>query len=190
MHRHYYIVTLIILFIATILSDEYLPTFEALSLKPVKQEKLNTSDFFLESVSTTVMNKNGKPDYQMKAGYVSHFPDRDLVKLDKVSFKLFQAQQAAWSARAEKGEVENQQSIIHLRDKVVLHRPKTKTDKAITLTTSELHIFSKKDYAETPAKVRIKSGNSQIDAVGMRLYLDEGRMELLSSIRTRYDDAN
>lgn len=190
MHKHYYIVTLVILFIATILSDEYLPTFEPLSLKPVEEEKQDTSDFFLEGVTTTVMNKNGKPDYEMKASYVSHFPDKDLVKLDKVSFNLFQNKQIPWSASADKGEVENRDNIIHLKDNVVLHRPKTRTDNAITLTTSELHIFSNKDYAETPARVKITSGNSQIDAVGMKLYLDEGRMEFLSSIRTRYDAAN
>jgi lipopolysaccharide export system protein LptC len=187
MHRHYYIVTLALLFIATILSDKYLPTFESLSLTPVEEQKQTASDFFIEGATTTVMHKNGRPDYQMTADYVTHFPDQDLVKLDKVNFKLFQASQATWTVSANHGEVENREGIIHLKDKVVLHRPKSKTDEAITLTTPELHIFSKQDLAETQSKVQIKSGNNQIDAVGMRLYLDEGRMELLSSIRTRYD---
>ena len=189
MHRHYYIVTLALLFVATILSDKYLPTFEPLSLKPVEKEKQTASDFFLEGVTTTVMHKNGKPDYQMTADHVTHFPGKDQVKLDKVNFKLFQTSQSVWSASAQQGIVENRAGIIHLKNKVVLHRPQTKTSEAITLTTSELHIFSKKDLAETQAKVQIKSGNNQIDAVGMRLFLDEGRMELLSSIRTRYDNA-
>ena len=189
MHRHYYIVTLALLFVATILSDKYLPTFEPLSLKPVEKEKPAASDFFLEGVTTTVMHKNGKPDYKMTADHVSHFPDKDQVKLDKVNFKLFQASQSVWSASAQQGIVENRAGIIHLKNKVVLHRPKTQTSEAITLTTSELHIFTKKEFAETPAKVKITSGNSQVDAVGMHLYLDEGRMELLSSIRTRYDSA-
>lgn len=189
MHRHYYIVTLALLFVATILSDKYLPTFAPLSLKPVEKEKQTASDFFIEGVTTTVMGKNGRPDYQMTADYVTHFPDKDIVKLDKVNFKLYQVKQSTWSVSAQQGEVENLAGIIHLKDKVVLSRPETETSEAITLATSELHIYSKKDLAETDAKVQIKSGNSQIDAVGMRLYLDEGRMELLSSIRTRYDSA-
>lgn len=190
MHRHYYIVTFILLFIATLLSDKYLPTFKPLSLTPETEEKATASDFFLEGVTTHVMHKDGTPDYEMSAEYVTHFPDKDLVKMDKVSFKLFQPEQAEWSASADKGEVENLESIIHLKENVVLQRPKIGKENAIMLTTSELHIFSKQDYAETPAKVKITSGNSQIDATGMRLFLDEGRMEFLSSIRTRYDTAN
>lgn len=187
MHRHYYIVTFILLFIAIIASDKYLPTFEPLSLTPIKKEKKAASDFFLESVSTTVLHKNGKPDYQMTADYVTHYPDRDLVKMDKVSFSLFQPGQATWQASADKGEVESEEAIIHLKDNVVLHRPESQEEEAITLTTTELHIFTKKDYAETPATVKITSGNNRIEAVGMRMFIDEGRMEFLSSIRTQFD---
>ncbi|MEJ2141320.1 MAG: LPS export ABC transporter periplasmic protein LptC [Gammaproteobacteria bacterium] len=190
MHRHYYIVTLILLFIAIILSDKYLPTFEPLSFRPVEKEKKKASDFFLENVATTVMHANGEPDYHMTADYVTHYPDSDLVKLNKVNFRLFQTGQATLSVSANKGEVENRKSVIHLKDNVVLQRPESKTDEAITLTTSELHIFSREEYAETPAAVKVVSGNNQIEAVGMRMYLDEGRMEFLSSIRTRFDGTN
>lgn len=190
MHRHYYIVTLILLFIAIILSDKYLPTFEPLSFRPIEKEKKKASDFFLEKVTTTVMHENGEPDYHMTADYVSHYPDTELVKMEKVNFNLYQTGQATLSVSANKAEVDNRKSVIHLKDNVVLHRPKSKTDEAITLTTSELHIYSREEYAETPATVKVVSENNEIEAVGMRMFLDEGRIEFLSSIRTRFDGTN
>ena len=190
MHRHYYFVTFVLLFIAIILSDKYLPTFAPLSLKPVEKEKKAVSDFFLEGVTTTVMHEDGTPNYQLKADYVTHFPDNDLVKMEQVNFQLFQPGQVTLSVSANKGEVENRQGIIHLKENVVLHRPRSETEEAITLTTSELHIFSKEDFAETPAAVKVQSGSNRIEAIGMRMYLDEGRMEFLSSIRTQINGTN
>ena len=184
MTRRYYIFILVLLFAVITLGERYLPSFKALPLKT--QPKTMASDFFLENMSSTVMFKNGKPDYRVAAARLTHFPDEDVVKLNKVKFQLFRAAESNWSATAQQGRIENREGIIHLKGEVILQRPKTKTVDAVKLSTPELHIYSKKDYAETTAPIKIESGNNQITAVGMRLYLNEGRMEFLSSTRGKY----
>ncbi|MGD8812099.1 MAG: LPS export ABC transporter periplasmic protein LptC, partial [Thioalkalispiraceae bacterium] len=84
------------------------------------------------------------------------------------------------------GIIEKRDNIIHLEGNVILQRPGAENIEAIKLTTPELHIYSKQDYAETEAPVKIDSGNNQITAVGMRLYLKEGRIEFLSTTRGTY----
>ncbi|MGD8484588.1 MAG: LPS export ABC transporter periplasmic protein LptC [Thioalkalispiraceae bacterium] len=184
MTRRYYIFILVLLFAIIALSERYLPTFEALSLKAKPQT--TASDFFLENTTSTVMTHSGKPDYIVNAKRMTHFPDRDIVELKKVNFQLKRNQHANWSADAELGIIEKRDNIIHLEGNVILQRPGAENIEAIKLTTPELHIYSKQDYAETEAPVKIDSGNNQITAVGMRLYLKEGRIEFLSTTRGTY----
>lgn len=188
MSRRYYIYTLILLFAIIALGDRYLPTFQALTFKA--KPKTTTSDFFLENMTTTIMQKNGKPDYQVKAARLTHFPDQEIVELNQVEFQLFRASYANWAASAAQGRIENREGIIHLKGDVILQRPATAQFDAIKLSTSELHIYSKKDYVETSAPVTIDSGKNQVTAVGMRLYLENGRMEFLSSARVKYHAPN
>lgn len=184
MTKHHYIFILVLLFAIIALGDRYLPSFEGLPLQP--QQNATASDFFLENMSSTVMLKNGKPDYTLKAARLSHFANQDIVELSKVQFQLFRPAQSNWSANAQQGRIETREGIIHLKGKVILQRPATQTAEAIKLATPELHIYSKKDYAETTAAVQVDSGNNRITATGMRLYLKEGRIEFLSSTRGTY----
>lgn len=184
MTRRYYIFILVLLVALTALGDRYLPTFQTVSPEPTAKTK--ASDFYLENVRSTVMLKDGKPEYTLEAERISHFPDEDTVELKQVKFKLFRPAQSKWSGRAQQGRVDNRKGIIHLKGKVVLQRPASKTAEAIKLSTPELHIYSKKDYAETTAAVQVESGNNKISATGMRLYLEDGRMEFLSSTRVIY----
>lgn len=184
MSHRYYIYVLLLLFAIIALADRYLPSFEALSMKSKSQT--TASDFFLENLDSTVMQANGKPDYTLKAQRLTHYPDSEIVDLAQVEFKLLRKGAGDWRATAEQGQVEKYPQVIHLSGNVLFSRPASAGRQPVTLRTPELHIYTDKDIAETDAAVRITSGNNQISAVGMRLYLEEGRMEFMSSTRVEY----
>jgi lipopolysaccharide export system protein LptC len=56
----------------------------------------------------------------------------------------------------------------------------------ITLLTRDLTIYPQREYAETGAAVTITSGRNEMQAVGMRLDLSDGRLELLSETKGKY----
>ena len=46
------------------------------------------------------------------------------------------------------------------------------------------------EYAETDKHVKIKNGDSITEAVGMRAWLGEGRIQFLSRTRGKYESTN
>ena len=56
----------------------------------------------------------------------------------------------------------------------------------VVVTTRDVRLRPKEQYAETDAPVNIARGPDTIDAIGARVFLDQGIVELLSSARGRY----
>ena len=76
---------------------------------------------------------------------------------------------------------------MRLRGEVTLARVGTEQDRPITLTTPALNVWPKKDYAETDQPVTVVSDGLRLDAVGMKAYIDDQRVEFLSQVRGRYE---
>ena len=55
------------------------------------------------------------------------------------------------------------------------------------LTTSALTLYPRRDYAETDQSVRIEAARSVTTAEGMKLFLNDGRLQLLSTVRGQYE---
>jgi lipopolysaccharide export system protein LptC len=50
-----------------------------------------------------------------------------------------------------------------------------------------LTLFPDRDYAETAQSVRIEDADNVTTAVGMHVYLNDGRLELLSTVRGQHE---
>ena len=55
------------------------------------------------------------------------------------------------------------------------------------LTTSRLTVFPEKEYAQTQQAVRIDAANGVTTAKGMKAYMNDGRMLLLSNVRGQHE---
>jgi lipopolysaccharide export system protein LptC len=66
----------------------------------------------------------------------------------------------------------------------------TRTDsknRQTLLTTSRMTVFPDKEYAETSQAVKIEGDGGVTTANGMKAYLNEGRMLLLSNVRGQHE---
>jgi lipopolysaccharide export system protein LptC len=54
------------------------------------------------------------------------------------------------------------------------------------LTTSRLTVFPQKEYAQTQQSVKIEAANGVTTAQGMKAYLSDGKMLLLSNVRGQH----
>ena len=78
------------------------------------------------------------------------------------------------------------QAALRLIDKVRVERTDAKGRPTI-LTTSRLTVFPEKEYAQTQQAVRIDAANGVTTAQGMKAYMNDGRMLLLSNVRGQHE---
>ena len=186
MSKLHYITILLLVILIAAFSNWLLRSFETEPLG-IKKEVRHDPDYFIEQFIATQLDKNGKPRYRLEADLLNHFPDDDSIELTRLKLKLFREKLPAWSANADEGLVLEKGALIKLIGHVVMQRPPSPTESEIKLITSNLVIYPQKEYAETDAAVQITSANSIIEATGMKVYLADGRLELLSNTRGKYE---
>ena len=58
------------------------------------------------------------------------------------------------------------------------------------IRTEDMRVLPNTNYGETDKLVIINTPGSESRGVGMRAFLDQGRVELLSQVHTLYDPAS
>ncbi len=144
------------------------------------QKVRHDPDYFIEDVTSTMMDAKGNPRYRLTAEVVNHYPDDKSVSLQAPRLEYYRQQLPPWTAESETGRIYDKGRQVFLDGEVTMHRPAEGKQPATRLYTRDLLILPDDDYAETAAAVKIKSGESELRGTGMQVYMAEGRMELLA----------
>ena len=91
-----------------------------------------------------------------------------------------------WYLTAEQGRINQNGEQVTLLDNVQAQQQST-TQGLIELLTSELHLHTVRQYAETDKAVKMRAQQGQLDTLGMKAFLSEDRIELLSQVRGIYE---
>ena len=153
------------------------------TLKPARHDM----DYFLKNFNATIMDKKGKPHYKLKGELLEHYPDDDSIDITQPKLELFRLKLPPWTLDATQARILNKGNLIHLNGKVKMKRTASKYETEIQLHTSNLTIKTDLDYAETNDAVDIKTEDHHLKATGMRVYLADGRLELLSDVKGLYN---
>lgn len=144
---------------------------------------------YLIDVETVQYNTNGEVDYSFKAEKVSYFqpnPKRktgdDYTLILAPRIEMFDADNPPWHVTAEHGKSDAQGAQIKLWGNVRVWRTDEK-GQISELSTTQLVVKPKAQYAETDKPVMISSANGKANAVGMKAYLKQQRIQLLSNVR-------
>jgi lipopolysaccharide export system protein LptC len=145
-------------------------------------------DSVLEGYRIDLHNPEGTPRYRVTGPRLSHFKDDASTLLEKPETTVFEAGAAVWRARAGRGLVSADATLITLAEGVVLERLPGAEREALRVATDTLRIEPPRDLAETAAPVRITAPRYQVDAVGMRVRLVGGYriIDLHSQVRARH----
>ena len=139
-------------------------------------------DFYANNTYTVQYQADGKLHYELTADKVEHLRASDITLMTRPNMNLFRGTELPWKIRSERGEVSPGGTEVELIDSVRVDRIDGKGRPTI-LTTSRLTIFPEKEYAQTQQAVRIDAANGVTTAQGMKAYLNDGRMLLLSNVR-------
>ncbi|WP_425913423.1 LPS export ABC transporter periplasmic protein LptC [Pseudomonas sp. GWSMS-1] len=146
----------------------------------------NAIDFYATNTYTVQYQTDGKLHYELTADKVEHIKASDISLMTSPNMNLFRGTELPWKIRSERGEVSPGGTEVELIERVRVDRTDAK-GRPTVLTTSRLTVFPEKEYAQTQQAVRIVAANGVTTAQGMKAYMNDGRMLLLSNVRGQHE---
>ncbi|UTW06766.1 LPS export ABC transporter periplasmic protein LptC [Pseudomonas benzenivorans] len=159
---------------------------DSFSDRPAAVGTPNAIDFYVVNANTVQYQADGKLHYEMTASKLEHVQASDITLLTEPNMHLYRGSAYPWKIRSARGEVAPEGKEVELIDQVRVDRTDAKGRPTI-LTTSRLTLFPEKEYAQTQQAVRIDAANGVTTAQGMKAYLNDGRMLLLSNVRGQHE---
>ena len=149
---------------------------------------------YMKEVNTREFDAQGKLHYQLSTPQVTHYQvspdgpsDADYTLIDQPDMAFYDAEsKAPWLVTAATGRSEANGQLIRLLDNVLIQQ-QTPSQGLIQITTSELHVRTSEQFAETDKAVKMRSAKGQIDAIGMDADLAQSRLQLKSQVKAVYD---
>lgn len=149
-------------------------------------DELRRPDYFLRNFTTRQYDDQGRIERILRANQLRHYPRDDSTELDQPQLTLMHEQQQ-WQLSAQQGKVSRGGDLMLLEGEVQIERAAGDGLPPVSVATQDLLVYNKRRMAETGATTRIRSGNSWMEAEGMRLWFGEdARLKLLSKVRGEY----
>ena len=143
-------------------------------------------DFYATKAHSLQFLPDGKLQYDMTSDKVEHLEASDVTLLTNPDLQLFRGAQYPWHVQSLKGEVSPGGTQVELIDSVRVARTDEKNRTTI-ITSSRMTVFPQKQYAQTEQDVRIDGAGGVSTGKGMKAYLNDSRIHLLSNVRGQYE---
>jgi len=144
----------------------------------------NLPDYYMEDFSTVIMDPDGLPSHHLRALYIAHYPDGDSTELTQPSLEFRQQANNPVHISADKGWVTSGNKVILLDGNVEFLEQDPAGAILLRIRTIKARILPGNGYAETDQHTEITSSRAHVTGTGMRAYLRDGRLEVLSNVRT------
>ena len=154
--------------------------------QPVTSVDESAIDFYAINAHSVQYLPDGKLQYEMTADKVEHLKATDVTLLTTPDLQMFRGTLYPWHIQSKQGEVSPGGTQVELIDSVRVARTDDKNRTTI-ITSSRMTVFPQKQYAQTEQAVRIDGAGGVTTAKGMKAYLNDGRMDLLSNVRGQYE---
>lgn len=141
-------------------------------------------DLTMEEFEVTTMGEDGSPTRRLSAAYMAHFTDTETKELTHPHLTIYRDQAEPWHVASERGWVSADNDVLMLLGKVDIWRNNADGGREIHIETEDLRVLPDQEYAETALSVRFSTPESLTSGTGMHAYLGEGRVQLLSKVKT------
>lgn len=145
-------------------------------------------DYTMTDLDSLNMNAQGKPETRLTADFMAHYESKNETELTQPKLEMFRAGEPPLYVTADQGWVTSGNEVILLRGNVRFWEPNEKGETILEVTTSEARVYPERDYAETDKAATLKTPDTSTDSIGMKAYLQEDRIEMLSRVHTTIED--
>lgn len=143
-------------------------------------------DYTMENFTITAMDMQSRPKHRLQATFMAHYPDNDSTEFTSPHITIFGADKAPWEIYGKRGWMSGGRELILLKGDVLIENAQAPPRDRLRLVTKNLRVLPDEQYAETAQPVTITGQTSVTYATGMRAYLKDGRLQLLSKVRGTY----
>ncbi|MCO1333722.1 LPS export ABC transporter periplasmic protein LptC [Microbulbifer sp. OS29] len=177
---------LVILLISAGLWFSESPPEQLLGKRPTPQQQNRAADLIIKDAETRHFDQGGNLAYRVDAEQITYFQfkRRDRANLKEPRMLFYQDDKPKWSTNSKRGTAFNRGEKVVLTGKVQIDE--LPPPGGIQLKTSKITIYPDREFAETDKVVTISSGPNRTTGKGMRAYLKEDRMEILSDVKSSY----
>jgi lipopolysaccharide export system protein LptC len=144
-------------------------------------------DYTVADFTLTAMNLAGRPYYRLKAPSMARYADDRTTEVEEPQVEFREQTGPPWEMTADHGWISADRSLVRLLGHVVVLRAGAAGSEPVKLVTSDVSIQPDDRYATTDQPVAAWLGPHRMEARGMKLYLQEGRLQLLSDVRGHYE---
>ena len=148
---------------------------------------------FITDVEVRHYDKDGQLHYQMNTPLVRRFQTQ--AKPSGEDYSLFQTpvfilvndpKKPGWFVTSQEGRLDSNNEWFTLTQEVVARQTSEKQGET-TITTSDLRLNTREQFAETSKAVTILAAKSQITGTGMHADMKRDRIKLLSNVKGTYE---
>lgn len=141
-------------------------------------------DLTMEEFEVTTMGEDGTPLRRLSAAYMAHFTDTETKELKHPHLVVYREESEPWHVASERGWVSAENDVLMLLGKVDIWRNSTDGMREVHIETEDLRVLPNDEYAETTLPVRFSTRGSLTTGTGMRAFLGESRVQLVSKVKT------
>jgi len=184
--RYWLIVPLLLL--AIVVRDWVETTPETLEIEDTIDMSATQSDYYLEQFKTRKYDIEGNIEYEVTGKTLAHYPDDDRSEITTPSV-IMHREAIQWKVDSKTGELQRNPAIFTLQGDVVVKR-ETGESEPVTIRTEALSIHTDDNVVKTDAPIEIVSKSWYLRSIGLQSSLDEGKLNLLSSVTGQYKVGN
>ena len=154
--------------------------------KPVSQIKEADIDYYATNAYSLQFLPDGNLQYEMTTDTVECLKSSKITLLTNPEITLYRDNKLPWCFTSKRGEVNPDGTQVILIDSVRIARTDEKNRNTI-ITSNQISVFPQQQYAQTDQEVRIEGAGVVSTGNGMKAYLKESRVHLLSNVRGQYE---
>lgn len=134
-------------------------------------------------------NAQGQLAHRLKTPLMTHVPNGDVNHFTQPRITIMQEKQEPWNIQSQEGTSQKGGEKIIFKNQVKLTQKLVNTDAVNYFETEELSYFPKDKMAETSKDIHYVQPGAVVDATGLKAWLNEKRVQLLSNARGIYAPA-
>lgn len=178
------------LFIALIslaCSGWYFASSPAIAKKLDEQTLSTTADVIINNLTVHQFDAHGQIANYLKTPLMHHIPSNNTHWLKAPHVIVTQKNQPSWEIHAEQATSLYGGQEITFKKNVIVHQDKDEHTQESTLKTEAITYYPKDKFATTLLDVTYEGPGHVVQATGMKAYLAEKRVRLLSQARGTYE---
>lgn len=170
---------LIILLIAVIAVAVFYGRLLGEQKTPHHRPNNHAVELYMHQVNIHALDDSGQLTLRVNSDNISKFKDSKKLHFVKPAIDIIQVQ-SHWQIRADSAHTNDTRELITLEKNVIVQR----ADASITLTTEQLNIDTKKQTASSSSNIQVIANNSQTQAQGMHIDMQQETILLESQVST------